>query len=261
MHVDNDRWRGVPFLFRAGKGLDERLAEVRVTFKKQSYNELVAGPANELVMRIQPDEAIYMKVLNKVPGWDKGNAGSVVMDLSYKDSFSDSYVADAYERMFLNAARGEQALFVGDKELVEAWRIFTPLLHEIDTTKPKPVLYPFGSRVPPGMDEFAERYGITMSVNFEEFLERAGKKPAMLRKCFDELDKDKSGKLNAKEMSTFVQMFYDGRHPPENMVARVISRIDIDGDGLIGFDEILENIHHLQSWCVCPTKLDHSIGH
>ena len=70
--IDNDRWSGVPFLMRAGKGLDERLGEVRVTFKKKGFNKLVPGGSNELVMRIQPEEAVYLKVQNKMPGLAPG---------------------------------------------------------------------------------------------------------------------------------------------------------------------------------------------
>ena len=54
-------------------------------------------------------------------------------------------MGDAYERMFLNAALGNQALFVSAAELVEAWRIFTPLLHQIDEQRPQPVAHPFGA--------------------------------------------------------------------------------------------------------------------
>jgi len=86
--------RDVPFLFRAGKGLDERMAEVRVTFKPQAFNQLVLGPANELVMRIQPDEAIYLKMMNKMPGWKVDGVTSAVLDMSYSTAFPGGYVAD-----------------------------------------------------------------------------------------------------------------------------------------------------------------------
>ena len=58
LKINNERWRGVPFVMKAGKGLDERLAEVRVRYKSQPYNKLLVGPQakNELVCRIQPDE-------------------------------------------------------------------------------------------------------------------------------------------------------------------------------------------------------------
>merc|ERR1719217_499108 len=69
LSVDNERWQGVPFLMRAGKGLDESLAEVRVTFRRKAYNELVPSQPNELVLRIQPDPSIYLNTTIKRPGW------------------------------------------------------------------------------------------------------------------------------------------------------------------------------------------------
>ena len=69
LSIDSDRWRGVPFLLSAGKGLDERLCEVRVRFRPKPYNALLGvDSANELVMRVQPDEAIYVVAVAKTPG-------------------------------------------------------------------------------------------------------------------------------------------------------------------------------------------------
>lgn len=66
--------------------------------------------------------------------------------------------------------RGDGSLFVGSEELVEAWRIFTPLLHEIDASQVQPVVYPFGVRAPDGMDAFARRYGIELTESWQEHL-------------------------------------------------------------------------------------------
>jgi len=160
MHVENERWHGVPFMMRAGKALNERLAEVRITFRRQFYNSLVPGEPNQLVLRIQPDEEIFFKCTNKRPGWKQNNTAPVHLDMNYKRAFPGSYVAGAYERMLLNAASGDQSLFVGSEELVEAWRIFTPLLDEIDAKQPQPVCYPFGVKAPDGFDKFASERGI-----------------------------------------------------------------------------------------------------
>merc|ERR1712048_1178774 len=118
------------------------------------------GEPNQLVFRIQPDEGIFFKCINKRPGWKQTNTAPVQMDMNYKRAFPGSYVASAYERMLLNAASGDQSLFVGSEELVEAWRIFTPLLDEIDAKRPQPVCYPFGVRAPDGFDKFASERGI-----------------------------------------------------------------------------------------------------
>jgi glucose-6-phosphate 1-dehydrogenase len=160
LNIDNERWRGVPFLMRAGKGLNERLAEVVITFKRQSYNSLVPSEPNQLVLRIQPDEGIFIKCINKRPGWKQTNTAPVQLDMSYDRVFPGSYVAGAYERMLLNASAGEQSLFVGSEELVEAWRIFTPLLDEIDAKAPQPVCYPFGARAPEGFGKFVTARGV-----------------------------------------------------------------------------------------------------
>jgi glucose-6-phosphate 1-dehydrogenase len=78
LRVNNPRWEGVPFLMKAGKGLDERMAEVRVRFRPQPYNGLMgSGEANELVLRIQPDEALYLKTFSKLPGLEQVTRAAV----------------------------------------------------------------------------------------------------------------------------------------------------------------------------------------
>ena len=166
LQVDNTRWRGVPFLMTAGKGLDERLCEVRVRYKQKPHNKLIAQlngrfemRSNELIMRIGPGEALFMTTTSKVPGL-KFVPKSTVMDMSYDKQFKDTYVGDAYERLLLNAALGDRSLFVSADELVEMWRIFTPLLHQIDEKKPNVVLHPFGTE-PTGWAEWATAKGVT----------------------------------------------------------------------------------------------------
>ena len=70
LSVDNPRWDGVPFVLKAGKALTDRKAEVRIQFHRVpgAVSALRDCAANELVVRLQPDETIYWKVINKVPG-------------------------------------------------------------------------------------------------------------------------------------------------------------------------------------------------
>jgi glucose-6-phosphate 1-dehydrogenase len=75
MFIDNARWDGVPFLMKAGKALNDKRAEIRIQFRhvpgnlyKNSFGTDLDKATNELVMRVQPDEAIYLKINNKVPG-------------------------------------------------------------------------------------------------------------------------------------------------------------------------------------------------
>jgi hypothetical protein len=198
--VDNERWRGVPFLFTAAKGMDERLCELRVRFKPQSVNKILGVEShNELVMRVQPDESLYMTTVAKEPGITAAQVRRpVVMDMSYKQQFEGAYVGDAYERMFLNAALGDQSLFVSAAELVEAWRIFTPLLHKIDESKPAPVTHPFG-KYPAGYHEYAKKRGVEFRDTWQEYCALNPQKLNTIEKVFAELD-DGSGAISTEKV-------------------------------------------------------------
>lgn len=124
--IDNWRWAGVPFYLRTGKRLPTKCSEVVVYFKnpemnlfKDSYSEL---PQNKLTIRLQPDEGVDIEILNKVPGLDhKHKLQTTKLDLSYSETFNQSHLADAYERLLLESMRGIQALFVRRDEVEAAW--------------------------------------------------------------------------------------------------------------------------------------------
>ena len=131
MRIDNERWAGVPFILSAGKALDERKCEVRIQFKDVPGN-LFGGKAarNELVLRIQPNEAIFLKTTNKQPGLSSEIVPSY-LDLTYNERFEGYKPVDAYERLILDVLQGDQSHFVRGDELEEAWKIFTPMLHQV----------------------------------------------------------------------------------------------------------------------------------
>lgn len=82
-------------------------------------------------MRIQPDEAVWLKMNSKLPGFAT-RAVPAELDLTYKDRFEDARIPQAYEALILDAFRGDHSNFVRDDELDVAWKIFTPILHWID---------------------------------------------------------------------------------------------------------------------------------
>ena len=166
MFINNARWDGVPFLLKAGKALSSRSAEIRVQFRHVPGNLYrsklgldLDRATNELVIRIQPDEAIYLKVNNKVPGLGLRLDVSR-LDLSYKSRFGDAALPDAYERLILDVVNGDKRLFIRSDELEAAWGLFTPLLNELDSRKVQPELYPYGSRGPVGAHYLAAKYGV-----------------------------------------------------------------------------------------------------
>merc|ERR1712048_570108 len=247
LEVDNARWKGVPFLFTAGKGMDERVCELRIRFKKQAINKMMGvDDQNELVLRVQPDEAVYMCTVSKEPGITAEQIRKpVVINLDYSDQFAEAYVGDAYERMFLNTARGDQALFVSAPELVEAWRIFTPLLHQIDEQKPKPVLHPFGI-LPEGYHDFAANHGVHLRPTWHEYVSMNGNNIELMKKVFNELDTAKVGTLGYKEVAKLARRFFDGREPTESRIAALFRELDDDGDHRISLQELIQGAQKMQ---------------
>ncbi|RSH88803.1 Glucose-6-phosphate 1-dehydrogenase [Saitozyma podzolica] len=159
--VNNPRWEGVPFIMKAGKALNESKVEVRVQFKDATSGIFNDIARNELVLRVQPSEAVYMKMNSKLPGFQT-RAVTTELDLTYKKRFTDARIPQAYEALILDALKGDHSNFVRDDELDVAWKIFTPILHWIDGKQgeaPNPEPYAYGSRGPKLIDEFSSRYG------------------------------------------------------------------------------------------------------
>ena len=157
LRINNDRWRGVPFILKAGKALDEGKVDIRIQFKGSSA-QVAGAERNELVMRIQPGEAAYIKVNTKLPGVGS-TAAPVEMDLTYAKRFHDMHIPEAYEALILDALREDHSNFVRDDELLASWAIFTPVLHAIDKGEFQLAQYPYGSRGPEEIDEYMERLG------------------------------------------------------------------------------------------------------
>ncbi|MBA0711723.1 hypothetical protein Golax_010874, partial [Gossypium laxum] len=165
LFIDNARWDGVPFLMKAGKALHNKGAEIRVQFRhvpgnlyNRNFGTDLDRATNELVIRVQPDEAIFLKINNKVPGLgmrlDRSN-----LNLHYAARYSKE-IPDAYERLLLDAIEGERRLFIRSDELDAAWALFTPVLKELEEKKFLPESYPYGSRGPVGAHYLAARYNV-----------------------------------------------------------------------------------------------------
>ncbi|KAF8639748.1 hypothetical protein AX17_001010 [Amanita inopinata Kibby_2008] len=159
--IHNPRWEGVPFILKAGKALNEAKVEVRIQFKDVTQGIFKDIARNELVIRIQPSEAVYLKLNAKTPGLYT-RAIPTEMDLTYKRRFTETKIPEAYEALILDALRGDHSNFVRHDELDVAWKIFTPILHWIDGKegpRPRPLPYPYGSRGPKELEDFITKYG------------------------------------------------------------------------------------------------------
>lgn len=159
MEIDNDTWRGVPIVMRAGKALNEAKVEARIQFKDTDCKLYSRLTRNELVIRIQPDEAVYMKVNSKIPGVHTETLVNE-LDLSYKQRYKDFYIPEAYESLIRDCLRGDHANFVRDDENDVSWALFTPLLKYLEGSNPPvPSIYEYGSRGPKELNPFLESHG------------------------------------------------------------------------------------------------------
>lgn len=121
--------------------LNERKAEVRIQFKDVPGDIFDGKPVrNEFVIRVQPGEALYVKLMVKTPGM-AFDMEETELDLTYGNRYEDIKLPDAYERLILDVFCGSQMHFVRSDELREAWRIFTPILHRIERERIKPIPY------------------------------------------------------------------------------------------------------------------------
>ncbi|KAL3160128.1 hypothetical protein ABBQ32_010902 [Trebouxia sp. C0010 RCD-2024] len=168
LRIHNERWDGVPFILKAGKALNERKVEIRIQFRPPAaeLNQSLDPLRNELVIRLQPDEAIYLKIVVKKPGQDNTPIMSE-MDLTYKERYTEAYIPEAYERLILDAIRGDQQHFVRRDELRAAWAVYTPLLHAIDAGKVELLSYPYGTRGPPQSDVLVSKSGFVKNAEYK----------------------------------------------------------------------------------------------
>ena len=131
LEVSNWRWAGVPFYLRTGKRLARKVTEIAVTLKPVPHlafrNTGSVGPqANQIVLTVQPDEGLSVSLGAKVPG-PRMRIRPVKMEFRYDTSFL-SASPEAYERLVLDAMRGDATLFTRDDEIEALWGIVDPIL-------------------------------------------------------------------------------------------------------------------------------------
>lgn len=162
LHIDNWRWAGVPFYLRAGKRLPKRVTEIAVIFKDAPGYLFKTKPKNSvpntMVIRIQPDEGISLKMNCKIPGLSN-TIQPVKMDFLYGAYFG-STPPEAYERLICDCMAGDNTLFARADEALASWKLFTPLLEYWAKTKPTDFPnYASGTWGPEAANELIERDG------------------------------------------------------------------------------------------------------
>lgn len=155
--IDNWRWAGVPFYIRTGKKMPTRVTEIVIQFKHVPHhlfgrNDAFTTGKNQLIIRIQPDEGILLKIGMKTPG-----AGFIVqtvnMDFHYSD-LTEKNVPAAYERLLLDCMQGDATLYARGDAVEEAWKFVQPIINAWQNNQEIPVYgYPAGTWGPENSDK------------------------------------------------------------------------------------------------------------
>jgi len=160
LNVRSWRWDGVPFYIRSGKRMPKRATEIAVHFQPLPHSLFGEGATqpNVLIVRVQPEEGIALRFSVKVPG-ERYRPRTVSMDFRYGATFGMT-VPEAYERLLLDAMRGDQTLFTRRDEVEAAWKIVDSILKGTESPEfPPPHPYPAGTWGPPAAEQLLARDG------------------------------------------------------------------------------------------------------
>ncbi len=159
LEVDNWRWAGVPIYLRTGKRLARKVTEIAVTLKPVPHLAFEAAGSvgvqpNQLILTMQPNEGVSISLGAKIPG-TRMRIRPVNMEFLYGTAFL-SQSPEAYERLIMDAMRGDATLFTRDDEVEAQWQICDPILKGWANDDTPLRTYPAGSQGPEEADRLLE---------------------------------------------------------------------------------------------------------
>jgi len=159
--VDTPRWKNVPFYIRTAKRSARKVSEIVVTFRPAATTMFGAAPAsNRLVLRIQPNEGVELRLNVKNPALDVFNLHTADLDTSIRMEGGMPF-PDSYERLLLDAVRGDPVLFIRRDEVEAAWRWAEPVLDAWKHNKVPMQTYSAGSYGPEQATRLLAEHGDT----------------------------------------------------------------------------------------------------
>ena len=123
LYINNPRWKNVPIHLVTGKALNEKRTTISLTFAESEKDK----HTNTLTFYIQPNEAIGIDLCVKRPGFDDA-IETANMDFVYHRTFSDHGHPDSYERVLVDAIKGDHTLFATKEEVIASWKIIQPVI-------------------------------------------------------------------------------------------------------------------------------------
>jgi glucose-6-phosphate 1-dehydrogenase len=166
-HVDNWRWKGVPFYLRTGKRMPERQTEIFIQFKDVPYSIFASRGAttrpNKLIIGLQPEESIELRLMAKTPGVDRQGVRlrEIPLDIGLANAFSEYRRRIAYERLLLDLIEGDPTLFVRRDEVEAQWAWIDRIRAAWAETGMAPRPYAAGTWGPSAAIALTERDGIS----------------------------------------------------------------------------------------------------
>ncbi len=152
LHVSNWRWGGTPFYLRTGKRLRERLSEIVIIFRDPPHSifpRMDHRRGNALIIRLQPDEGVTLRMTIKEPGPGGMRLTEVPLDMTFAEALgADVEIPDAYERLVMDVIRGDQTLFMRGDEVEAAWEWIDPIIARWQESGDRPAPYDPGSSGP-----------------------------------------------------------------------------------------------------------------
>jgi glucose-6-phosphate 1-dehydrogenase len=166
-HIDNWRWKGVPFYLRTGKRMPDRDTEIFIQFKDVPFSIFAGRGAttrpNKLIIGLQPDESIELRLMAKTPGLDRQGVRlrEIPLDLGLANAFSEYRRRIAYERLLLDLIEGDPTLFVRRDEVEAQWTWIDGIRAAWAEKGMTPRLYAAGTWGPSAAIALTERDGIS----------------------------------------------------------------------------------------------------
>ncbi|SCM12108.1 glucose-6-phosphate dehydrogenase-6-phosphogluconolactonase, putative [Plasmodium chabaudi adami] len=158
LYINSVNWHGVPIIFKTGKALNNDICEIKIQFHNIMGSSDESMYNNEFVIILQPVEGIYLKLMIKKMGSEEMEEVQLNLSLNENNNNNKPYVPEAYETLLSECYKGYKRKFISDEELYESWRIFTPLLNELQEKNIKPLSYPFGSSGPQEAYDLIKKY-------------------------------------------------------------------------------------------------------
>jgi glucose-6-phosphate 1-dehydrogenase len=157
--IDNWRWAGVPFYLRTGKRLARKVTEIAITLKPVPHlafqqDGSVGVRPNQLILTMQPNEGVSLSLGAKIPG-SRMRIRPVNMEFLYGTSFM-SQSPEAYERLILDAMRGDATLFTRNDEVEAQWEICDPIVAKWEAAPGPLPQYEAGTQGPAEADRLLE---------------------------------------------------------------------------------------------------------